>query len=58
MQDEQPRGGLAIERVEVVRAECPPSPEAKTNLDNLLSRWLVRAYLQKHGRKPEAKETA
>jgi len=56
VQDKQPRGGMAIERVAFVRADNPPSPEAKTSLDNLLTRWLVRAYLQKHGSKPEVKE--
>ncbi|HHN46958.1 MAG TPA: hypothetical protein ENN09_05905 [Planctomycetes bacterium] len=53
MQDRRPKHDPAIERVEVVRADSPPSPEARANLDSLLSRWLVRAYLRKHGRKPE-----
>ena len=58
MQDRRPKRDLPIERVEVVRAEDPPPPEARANLDNLLSRWLVRAYLRKHGREPTVKETA
>jgi hypothetical protein len=48
--------GLRIVEVRIVRAEKEPPPEAKAGLDNLLSRWLVRAYLQRHGSKPEVKE--
>ena|GEM_PF-6443139 len=58
MQDRQPKRSPAIERVRLVRSDSPPPPEARASLDRLLSRWLVRAYLRKHGRKPEVKETA
>jgi len=47
--------------MEVVRSDSPPPPEAKVALDNLLARWLVRAYLWKHaGTEPDRKrrETA
>lgn len=42
--------------MEVLRPDSPPPPETKAALDNLLARWLVRAYLRKHaGAEPDRK---
>jgi len=39
---------VAIERVEITRADGPPEPDAKEALERLLVKWLVRAYLRKY----------
>jgi len=39
---------VAIEGVEVTRAEGPADPAAREALERLLSRWLVRAYLRRY----------
>jgi len=42
-------GTVEIEKVEVMRSEKPRELDARLEIECLLSRWLVRAYLKKYG---------
>ena len=44
----------SIDQVEVTYSDKPLAPEAKKTIDQLLVRWLTRAYFKKYGKRKEA----
>lgn len=42
-------GTVEIEKVEVMRSGKPRELDARLDIECLLARWLVRAYLKKYG---------
>lgn len=43
----------SIDQVEVTYSDTPLNPEAKKTIDQLLVRWLTRAYFKKYGKRKE-----